>query len=158
MLSHLQSRVVRVGHSLCTMTTVIAIDVALLLPADVAETAVALNRALPPDEGQGLVLDAAHLPHVTLAQLFVATERLNTALDRIGEIARNQASLRLRVTGGSRGARSVWMRIERDAPVVTLHERLMATLGAFEERRGSALAFDGRDARPADVAWVSGFR
>jgi 2'-5' RNA ligase len=140
------------------MTTVIAIDVALLLPADVAERTVALNRALPPDEGQGLVLDATHLPHVTLAQLFVAMERLDTALDRIGEITRNQGSLRLRVTGGTRGASSVWMGIERDAHIVTLHERLMATLGAFEERRGSALAFDGPDARPADVAWVTGFR
>src|SRR5688572_33237867 len=116
MLSHLQSRVVRVGHSLCTMTTVIAIDVALLLPADVAETAVALNRALPPDEGQGLVLDAAHLPHVTPAQLFVATERLTTAIDRIGAIARNQASRPLRGRGGSRGARPVWQRSERDPP------------------------------------------
>jgi 2'-5' RNA ligase len=140
------------------MTTVIAVDVALLLPADVAETAVALNRALPPDEGQGLVLDATHLPHVTLAQLFVAVERLDTALDRLGELTRNQGAVRLRVTGGTRGASSVWMGIERDAHVVRLHERLMATLRAFEERRGSALAFDGRDARPADVAWVTGFR
>jgi 2'-5' RNA ligase len=143
---------------MCTMTTVIAIDVALLLPADVAERVVALNRALPPEEGQGLVLDDTHLPHVTLAQLFIAMERLDTALDRIGELTRNQASLRLRVSGGARGASSVWMGIDRDEPVVRLHERLMTTLGAFEERRGSALAFDGSDAQPADVAWVAGFR
>ena len=140
------------------MTTVIAIAIALLPPAAVADRAVALNRALPPDEGHGLVLDATHLPHITLAQLFIATERLDAALDRIGTIARDLVPLRLRVTGGSRGSNSVWMGVERGADVVALHGRLMATLEPFEERRGSVLAFDGQDARPGDVAWVTGFR
>ena len=140
------------------MTPAIAVDVAMLLPPDVADLAVALNRALPIGESQGLVLDATHLPHVTLAQLFVATERLDALLDRIGTIVGAQGPLHLRVTGGTRGASSVWMDIERSAAIATLHERLMTTVAPFEERHGSALAFDGRDARPADVDWVTGYR
>ena len=140
------------------MTPAIAIAVVLLPPTDVANTAVALNRALPRDESRGLVLDGAHLPHVTLTQLFVATERLDAALDRIGRIVPEQGPLHLEVTGGARGASSVWIGIERSEEIARLHERLMATLAPFEERHGSALAFDGHDARPADVAWVTGYR
>jgi 2'-5' RNA ligase len=140
------------------MTRVLAIDVALLLPVEVAETAIALSRALPPAESQGLVLGARHLPHVTLAQLFVSEHRLDAALDRVAEHARGLASLRLRVTGGTRGSSSVWMAIERSAPIGSLHDGLMRILEPFEEPRGSAAAFDGPKARPGDVAWVAGFR
>ena len=140
------------------MTRVIAIDVALLLPGNTAGMAIALNRALPAAEGQGLVLDATHLPHVTLAQLFVATPRLDAALDRVAGIAAALAPLRLRVTGGARGSSSVWMGIERSAAIVALHERLMAALQPFDARRGGAAAFEGRGARPGDIAWVAGFR
>ena len=143
---------------MCIMTPAIAVDVALLLPRDVADLAVALNRTLPAGESQGLVLDTTHLPHVTLAQLFVATERLDALLDRIGKIAGAQGPLHLRVTGGTRGASSVWMGIERSPAIATLHERLMTLVAPFEERHGSALAFDGRDARPNDVTWVTGYR
>ena len=136
----------------------IAVDVAILLPRHVADTARTLSAGLPPTESQGLVLDATRLPHITLTQQFVPAEELSSVMKAIERVIRGRAVLPLQITGAGRGTRAVWMRIERTAPLDDLHRALMDVLLPFERRGGKPSAFADGDARPEDLQWVSGFR
>lgn len=136
---------------------VLALDVALLLPESVAALAVSLNRALPRAESKGLVLDDTHLPHVTLTQQFVRADRLAAALDAIDTIVATALPLTMDVTGGARGASSVWMGVRRTPALADLHQQLMDALAPFEVS-GDAAAFVDGDARESDVRWVTSYR
>jgi hypothetical protein len=140
------------------MTRLIALDIAILPPPDVARRAVALSEALPSHGSQGLRLDPDHLPHVTLVQQFVRADALESVLGQVGQVLRDRATLRLRVTGGGRADSSVWMAIERTPALVTLHEDLLRAMQSFEEPDGGPSAFVDGDAREGDVRWVREFR
>lgn len=140
------------------MTELIALDVALLPPADVSEKAIAISAALPDEESQGLRLDGAHAPHVTLTQLFARVNELDEVLARVGEVVRGAAPMTLRVTGGAQGASSVSMAIELTPPLMTLHERLMEALRGLERPDGGTSAFFEDEGRLRDVLWVAGYR
>ena len=139
------------------MANLIAVDVAILPPADVSAQAIACNLELPAGGFRGLRLDADHLPHLTLTQQFIREDRLDRALAAIDRVVAGQPPIRVVVTGGARGDHSVWMAIERTLPLVSLHEQLMEALIDLEERNGTLAAFID-EARDKDVAWVSGFR
>lgn len=117
-----------------------------------------LSAALPADESQGLQLDADHMPHITLTQQFVRLDDLDAIGERVDETLRGQPPLTIRVTGGGKGAGSVWMAVERTHALARLHERLMETLRGFERPGGGPAAFFERDARVGDVVWVTGYR
>ncbi len=136
----------------------LALDVAILPPPDVAEMAMTLSAALPASESQGLRLDLEHLPHVTLLQQFVRTAEFNVAAHTIDEIVRPLPPLRLRVSGTGASGRTVWMTIDRTPELVDLHERLMQALRGVERPGGTTAAFAGDDARLNDVVWVSTYR
>ena len=140
------------------MTSVVALDVALLLPTDVARRAIELSAALPQEESDGLRLDADHLPHVTLTQLFVREEELDIAFGRIDEVLQAQPPLRLRVAGGGQSDHTIWMTVERTPELVALHEQLMDALRGVERETGGPAAFVDGDARVRDVLWVAGYR
>jgi hypothetical protein len=139
------------------VANLIAVDVAILPPADVAARAVACNLELPASEFRGLRLDADHLPHVTLTQQFIREDRLHLALATVDGVLAAQPPVRVVITGGGRGGHTMWMAVERTPALVSLHERLMNALREWEEGDGARTAFVG-DARDADIAWVSGFR
>ncbi len=136
----------------------IAIDIAILPPANVSARAIALSAALPPDESQGLLLGTDYLPHVTLTQQFVLSESLDSLLEQIDHVLRDRPPLHLRVVGGGKGSNSVWMSIERSPELVTLHEQLLQAAEPFEVTIGDSSAFFGDDARDRDVRWVREFR
>ena len=140
------------------MSQILALDVALLPPSDVAQRAIELSASLPVSESQGLRLDAEHLPHITLTQQFVRVADLDEALANVEEVLRSQRRRRLMVSGGGRGDDAVWMAIERTAAIVALHERLMSVLRDLKQPDGSVAAFVGEAARAKDVLWVSGYR
>ena len=140
------------------MSELLALDVAILPPPDARERAVRLSATLPDHESQGLRLDAGHLPHITLAQQFVRRDALDTIFERVDEALGGQPPMTIHVTGGGKGASSVWMAVERTAAISRLHERLMEMLRAFEQPGGGPIAFFERDARVGDVAWVTGYR
>jgi 2'-5' RNA ligase len=141
------------------MSTLLALDVAILLPPpDVRQRAMHLSATLPADESQGLRLDAEHLPHITLTQQFVRVDELDAIFDRVDEALRGQPPLTIHVTGGGKGASSVWMAVERTAAMSQLHERLMETLRGFERPGGGPATFFEGDARVGDVVWVTGYR
>jgi 2'-5' RNA ligase len=140
------------------MSSLVAIDVALLLPPDVEQQAVALSTSLPPEGTKGLTLGAGCRPHITLVQQFVREEELDAACAHVDDVLRGQAPVRVRVTGGGQGGSTLWMAVERLPELVGLHERLMHDLRGVERSGGGVAAFAGGDARVADVAWVTGYR
>jgi 2'-5' RNA ligase len=140
------------------MPDLIAIDVAILPPADVTQRAIALSASLPQEPDQALRLDSDHLPHITLMQLFVRANELETAFGRIRDIVQGRPPLLLRVPGSGKSDHTVWMEIERTGDLVELHERLMQDLRGIERENGSQAAFFEGDARINDVMWVAGYR
>ena len=138
--------------------SLIAIDVAILPPDDISQRAIELSAALPASEGRGLRLDAEHLPHITLVQLFVRPEELDVALDDVGAVVRDMPPLRLRVAGGGQSRQTVWLTIDRTPPLDALHDRLMHALRGVERQSATPAAFADGDARPGDVLWVSTYR
>jgi 2'-5' RNA ligase len=137
---------------------VIAIDIAILPPPEVADRAIALSAALPADESQGLLLGGDFLPHITLTQQFVLSESLDALLARLDSVLCDRAPLHLRVTSGGKGSNSVWISIERLPALVSLHEQLLQAAETFEVTTGDPSAFFGNDARDRDLRWVRDFR
>ena len=146
-----------------------AVDIAILPPPEVSERAIALSAALPVHESQGLLLGADRLPHITLTQQFVSAAALDTFIAHVDQVVRSCPPLSLGVTGGGKGSNSVWMSIERAAPLVRLHEQLLRATEALEATTGDASAFledacpaeapvAQRRARDRDVRWVREFR
>ena len=140
------------------MSDLIALDVAVLPPAEASARAVAASVALPADESQGLVLDDSHLPHITLMQLFARQNELDEVMSRIDATVGDVAPLELEVTGGGQGTHSVWMAVSKTPPLVAVHERLMEALRGLERPDGGTGAFFDEDARLRDVLWVAGYR
>src|SRR5262245_34961584 len=97
------------SHLRASRRGLVAIDVAILPPEPVAGLARELNAAIQTrGSADGLVLDATHLPHVTLTQQFVRDDDLEEVLERVGGVLRSVPPLTLRVTGGAKGGSSVW--------------------------------------------------
>jgi len=136
----------------------VAIDIAILPPADVSARAIALSAALPASESQGLLLGGDRLPHITLTQQFVPSDSVEAVLANVGRVLSGRAPLRLRVTASGKGSNSVWMSIERTPELISLHEQLLRATEPFEVTNGAASAFLGHDARDRDVRWVRQFR
>ncbi len=140
------------------MSKLVAVDVAILPPAEVSHRAMALSAALPAESSHGLRLDAEHLPHVTLAQVFVRADEIDLALAHVDDVVREEKPLRLHVTGGRQGSSSVSMAIERTPALMALHGRVMEGLRGVERADGGPGAFHDGDGRIADVLWVAGYR
>jgi 2'-5' RNA ligase len=136
----------------------IALDVAILPPPLISMQAIALSASLPESESKGLRLGPELLPHLTLTQQFVAVAALDAALDQVEAVLVDHRALRLTITGAGRGQNSIWMAIEPAQSLIALHRQLMDALQPFEREDGTQAAFVGQDARPGDVAWVSGYR
>jgi len=136
----------------------IALDIAILPPDEVARRATELSASLPRGESQGLLLGPGYLPHITLVQLFADTSETNTLLTQVEDIVRDRSPLHLRVSGGRSGASSVWMGIEPAPVLVELHQHLLDAVLPFEHGDGDASAFFGGDARERDVRWVAQYR
>mgnify|MGYP003586738459 CR=1 FL=1 len=139
----------------------IAIDVALLLPDAVNALAVELNRRLDGGTPEGLTLDADHLPHITLAQLFVAEQSLEELHRTVGGVASSFEAIDLRVSSLDDQSDTVMLVFEEHARLQRLHAAVMDAVAGLEVP-GSAAAFHpdpgGRPARDRDVAWVTGYR
>ena len=67
----------RIHHT--SMSTLLALDVAILPPPDVNARAVSVSATLPAAQSQGLRLDADRRPHITLTQQFVPSDEVSRA-------------------------------------------------------------------------------
>ena len=138
---------------------IIAVNLALLIPATLQQMLVTLNRTLraPPE---GFRFDTTHLPHLTLAQLFIPRSEIERVGGEIGSVLSGLPPLEL-VTGQIlQGRVSTTLRVIPTPELTALHRRLMVCLAPFDTGRGDADAFasDGEMPRAADRAWISMFR
>jgi 2'-5' RNA ligase len=139
------------------MSKLVAMDVAILPPADVTARAIEFSAALPSERSQ-YRLDAEHLPHITLTQQFVRQDELDSAFARIDEALQQQRSLRIAITGGGQSGHTLWLSVERTPDLQELHERVMEALRGLERPDGGPHAFFEGQGRMGDVLWVAGFR
>lgn len=139
--------------------SLVAVDAALLLPAEARAAAARLNARLagPPD---GFRFDADHLPHVTLAQQFVPAADLRLVAAEIGSVLAAFPPLTLTAERLASSGRTTSLVLAATAPLTDLHTRLMDRLAAFDVTSGGADAFfaDGEPPRGRDVEWVTRFR
>jgi 2'-5' RNA ligase len=140
------------------MSTLLAIDIALLPPLHVRYAAIQLSGALPAAESHGLRLDEEHIPHITLSQFFVRAEEFDAAMDKVDEVLRAARPLHLTVTGGGKGSNSVTIAIDNTPELQALHERVMEATRGYERPGGTPATFYGGDARIGDVMWVTSYR
>jgi 2'-5' RNA ligase len=139
------------------MSKLVAMDVAILPPADVTARAIEFSAALPSERSQ-YRLDAEHLPHITLTQQFVRQDELDSAFARIDEALQQQRPLRIAITGGGQSGHTLWLSVERTPDLQELHERVMEALRGLERPDGGPHAFFEGQGRMGDVLWVAGFR
>lgn len=140
------------------MSDLLALDVAVLPPPDVAARAIALSAALPAAESPPLRLDETHIPHTTLMQLFARENELDQVFERVDAVVGGSPPLALAVSGGGQGTNSVWMAVEKTPGLVAIHERLMEALRGLERPDGGTAAFFEGEGRLRDVLWVTGYR
>jgi hypothetical protein len=140
------------------VSKLIAIDVALLPPPEVANRALAISASLPAEESKGLVLAPDRLPHITLTQHFVREEELEEVLARVERTVSERRALPLEISGSGGGTSSVWMTVEQTPELLDLHHAIMETLRGLERGEGGRDAFVDADARVEDVLWVATFR
>jgi 2'-5' RNA ligase len=140
------------------MSELVALDVAILPPAEVSAKAVALSASLPENESKGLRLDDEHLPHITLMQMFARVNELDQVFGHIEDVLRSQGPFEVRVTGAGQGTSSVWLAVAATPLLMKLHEELMEALRGFERPDGGTAAFFDADARLRDALWVAGYR
>ena len=138
----------------------IAVDVAVLLPAAVAGKAAEISRELADDQVGGLCLDEDHLPHITLIQQFVRCSRLDELFSRVAGILASQPPLRLRVSQLACRGETVTLGIEHNLQLQRLHQTLLAALAELAGAGGDASCFmtGGEAIRPRDVEWVTRYR
>jgi 2'-5' RNA ligase len=139
------------------MDKLVALDVAILPPPDVARRAMEYSAALGGEDSHALRLDETHLPHVTLTQHFVREEELEIAFTHIDEVVRGRRSFLVRVGGGGKSGHTVWMALDPSSELTELHEALMEALRGIERPGGTPAAFVD-EARAGDALWVAGFR
>ena len=138
-------------------SSLIAVDVALVPPEWVQARARRINGAL---QSGGLHLDAAHVPHITLAQFFLLRGAVPLLIERLNLVWRSVAALPLSVLAVVERQSTISFLLDRTPQLLELHENLMDALKEWEEEGGGADAFysDGEPARENDVDWVADFR
>lgn len=140
------------------MTGLVALDIAILPPADVSRRAMEISAAVASNDFRGLLLDESHLPHITLMQLFARRDELDRVHQRVDGVLRNCTALDLRVSGASEHGGIVSLAIDTTPPLADLHRRLMEALRDCERPGGGVSAFYEEDARVQDVLYVSSYR
>ena len=139
--------------------SLLAIDVALLLPPRAYDLVTQLNARLagPPD---GFRFDADHLPHVSLVQQFVPATDLPLVSAEVGAVLSAAAPLTLVAERLRSSGVTTSLDLAPTHPLATLHARLMDRLAPFDMTAGDADAFlaAGEPVRARDVEWVTRFR
>ena len=142
-----------------TDSTIVATDLAFLLPDPLNRAVTAINRTLlpPPD---GFRFDATHLPHLTIVQQFVRRDALGEIGDTITRAIGELDAIPLVTTELAAGRVARTLGVALTAELAALHRRLLDDLAPFQEGAAAPGAFwtDGDQPRPADVEWVASFR
>jgi len=155
------------GASSGESVPVTAIDVLLEPGPALVEAAVSANAKLRANYPAGFALDAAHIPHVTLAQRYVRTADLPRVAEAVQSVvaAAGPTHWRLRAKGfyalPVQNLALAGIVIEPTPELISLQERVLTALAPFSVANGTAAAFvsppDGGVIDPAIVAYVNDY-
>ena len=145
----------------------IAVDCALLLPVPAEERVRSLNALLYAEQPDGFEIDATHLAHISLAQMFVRRSDLLPLIEKFHSILSEQHPLPMRVSLVATRDSTVSLLLDRSLELARLHARLLDSCKTLETT-GDRDSFYGIDEqapdrdrerpRERDVQWVSHFR
>ncbi len=140
--------------------SILAIDVAVLVPGPVAATAADTSRELAAGGREALRLDDTHHPHITLAQQFIDQSRLPDLLEELDRQLRHEPDLALRIAGATADHGTIVFAVEDSPDLQRLHEAIMDAIEPFESPDGGPDAFEsnGETIRGQDVDWVRSYR
>ena len=142
-----------------TPSTVLAIDVAILVPPALRQALTRLNVMLagPPD---GFRFDDTHLPHITLAQQFVHTAHLAAVSRTVGDLTRDLSAFALETSDVSHGRTASTWQVRPTPTLVRLHRHLMDALRRFDAGHATLASFmaNHEPPRAADLDWVTTYR
>ena len=139
----------------------LAVDVAILPPPPVRQQLAELNRQMlaPPS---GFRFGPTCLPHLTLAQQLVRSERVGALAEALGSLLEPEGPLELMTTTVAVPHFSATLGIAPSAALTGLHRRIMDLLVPFQTDDDGHDAFiidkDGEPPRPSDLEWVRAFR
>lgn len=143
-----------------TDASIVAVDVAFLVPEPLRAALMALNATLEPPPG-GFRFDPTHLPHVTLVQQFVRRDEVLQIGQAVAHELQAQMALELVTTDIRVSGVASTLGITLTEELADLHRRLLGRLAPFVWARGGPEAFwtEGDAApRAADIEWVTNFR
>jgi hypothetical protein len=144
---------------------VLAVDIALALPADPAGLAIRLNRSLknPPGSKTSLKLGNRHcVPHITLAMAAVPQPALPEIRDAISSMAEAflPATLEMAAVAVVRtpsGDLVSGIDIAMDETVLAMHREAMGVLGRHRTGQVDSACFSGEQVDAGIVEYVRGF-
>jgi len=138
----------------------IAVDVVLLPCEAMTEIAIAANRRLTGGASGEIVLDDERcLPHISLAMGCIEEGQVNEVGEVIGAIAGEYGHQELKAVGigvgkNFAGQKVSWFEIERTEMLRSLHEAVMARVGAYFSYDVTEEMILGEVVSESSVAWI----
>lgn len=138
--------VIAASPSSAAQPEVVAIDVLLEPDASLAERATQLNARLRASQARGFALDATHVPHLTVVQMYVRRDDLGSIGNVIRKVLEDSpAPAELEVVGIDAapwgGSSIVTLRVEAASALLRMQEALVAALIPLAAPAGDAAAF-----------------
>ena len=144
-------------------SSLVALDVAILLPPDTTTSVERLNEQLEAPPG-GFRFDQRHLPHISLVQQFSPTTDLNAIQHTIECVISEHPPFELTLASVVVNETTSALTVTPSSVLDGLHRRLMDQLAVFDVGVGDKDAFIGNETEPVtsartrDITWVSRFR
>lgn len=140
------------------MTSNIAIDIALLPPADVMNAAIDLNKQLLVKQPSVLTLSSTvRVPHLTLMQAIVKEKDLVNVEAKLDYIA--AAFVPLHLSGKLSSSNDVtYFQIEKTADLQNLHETIMKQFEKIVSYDTKLEDYDDAEVRQKTIDYVRNFR
>lgn len=147
--------------------SLVAIDVLLEPDQRMVQEATAWNARLREQMPEGFSLDAAHRPHITLLQLYVAKQDLPAVVDKVQALAATEKLNELNLTAnglyhipsGQMGLQGITVKPSKE--ILALQARVIEALAPFRKSGGKQDAFvhdpTGAPFDPFLFSYVDGF-
>ncbi|MFH0853542.1 MAG: 2'-5' RNA ligase family protein [bacterium] len=143
----------------------LAIDIALIPPQNIIDLAKQYNLSINSQNPDGIMLDETHLPHVTLVQLFIDTNKLTLLNQAIENTLKDFKPISLKINNIdslmlSDGKEASYFLFENIAQIQAMHETLMEVSKPFAVNGdGKSFVSDpGEQILSSSVDWATNFR
>jgi len=142
-----------------------AVDIALLPPDEIFELSKKYNSLINNQNPGGLVLDDTHLPHITLVQQYIDTDKQTRLFSEITSAYAKFKPINLKISGIdslrlSDGKEASYFIFEDVTKIQELHEALMEISAPCVSTGDESSFFTdpGEQIRASSLDWTTNFR